>query len=108
MTTYEPVARWDAAQSRYVAEPIDLGAPNDTVTFVGFGCGFRNRSSLSAVSATIGGVNAEVLYASARGTYIGLDQGNITIPRSLEGRGNVEVEFNVDGSKANTVAINIR
>ena len=108
MTTYEPIAQWDAAQSRYVAVPIDLGAPTDTVTFVGFGCGFRNRSSLSSVSATIGGVNAEVLYAGSQGTYVGLDQGNITIPRSLEGRGNVELEFNVDGRKANTVTVNIK
>jgi uncharacterized protein (TIGR03437 family) len=108
MTTYEPVAEWDAAQSRYVGIPIDLGTPTDTVTFVGFGCGFRNRSSLSAVSAAIGGINVEVLYASAQGTYVGLDQGNIRIPPSLAGRGNVELEFTVDGRKANPVMINIK
>ena len=106
--TYEPIAEWDASQSRYVAVPIDLGAATDTVAFVGFGNGFRNRSSLSATSATIGGVNAEVLYAASHPTYVGLDQANITIPRSLAGRGNVDVEFTVDGVKANTVTINIK
>ena len=60
------------------------------------------------MSAAIGGINVEVLYASAQGMYVGLDQGNITIPRSLAGRGNVELEFTVDGRKANTVMINIK
>ncbi|HKQ78679.1 MAG TPA: hypothetical protein VJ810_33585, partial [Blastocatellia bacterium] len=64
--------------------------------------------SLSAVSASIGGTNAQVLFAGAQGDFAGLDQTNIAIPRSLAGRGDVDLVFSVDGKTANTVTINIK
>ena len=106
-STFEPVAQFDSAQNRFVAVPIDLGASTDQLILVGFGTGFRNRNALSAASATIGGVNADVLFAGAQGDFAGLDQANIRIPRSLAGRGNVDLVFNVDGKSANTVSINV-
>jgi uncharacterized protein (TIGR03437 family) len=39
---------------------------------------------------------------------VGLDQANVRIPRSLAGRGEVNVVFTFDGKTANTVTINIR
>jgi uncharacterized protein (TIGR03437 family) len=91
-----------------VPVPIDMGPPTDQLILVLFGTGFRQRSALSAVSATIGGTNAEVQFAGAQGDLAGLDQANIVIPRSLAGRAMViDVVLTVDGKPANTVQLNI-
>ncbi|MEK7831702.1 MAG: PQQ-dependent sugar dehydrogenase [Acidobacteriota bacterium] len=104
----EPVAQFDAAQNQFVPLPIDLGPADDQVFLVPFGTGFRFRSSLSAVTATIGGTAAEVTFAGDQGGFVGLDQANIRIPRSVIGRGEVDVVLTVDGQPANTVRINIK
>jgi uncharacterized protein (TIGR03437 family) len=72
------------------------------------GTGFRNRSSLANVTATIGGTNAQVTYAGPQGTFVGLDQANIRIPASLAGRGEVNVVLTVDGKSTNPVVINVK
>jgi uncharacterized protein (TIGR03437 family) len=73
-----------------------------------FGTGLRNRSSQSAVTVTIGGVNSEVLYAGAQGDLVGLDQLNLRLPRSLAGRGETDVVVKIEEKTANTVKINFR
>jgi uncharacterized protein (TIGR03437 family) len=60
------------------------------------------------VKATIGGVDAPVSYAGAQGDYAGLDQINLRLPRSLAGRGEMEVKLTVDGRPVNVVWVNIR
>ncbi|HMY74172.1 MAG TPA: hypothetical protein PLQ88_20305, partial [Blastocatellia bacterium] len=100
--TYEPVARFDGGQNKFVAAPIDLGAATDQVFLLLFGTGWRERSSLINVSVKIGGVDAPVGYAGEQGG-VGLDQLNVALPRSLAGRGDVDVVLTVDGQIANTV-----
>jgi uncharacterized protein (TIGR03437 family) len=106
--TWEPVVRFDPAQNRIVATPIDLGSVTDQVFLILFGTGIRFRSDLTTVSAKIGGVDAEVLYAGEQGGFVGLDQVNIRLPRSLAGRGEVDVALTVDGKPANIVRVSIR
>ncbi len=106
--SYEPVAQFNAATFRYELLPIDLGAGTDQVFVVAFGTGFRHRSALAAVTATIGGANAEVAFAGAQGSLVGVDQANIRIPRSLAGRDEVDVVLQADGKAANTVTLKIR
>jgi uncharacterized protein (TIGR03437 family) len=107
--TTEAAIQYDAAQSRFVAVPIDLGASSDVVYAVLFGSGIRNRSSLSAVTCTIGGVAAEVTFAAAQGDLTGVDQVNVIIPRSLAGRnGATDLVLTVDGKVANTLSLSIR
>jgi len=48
-----------------------------------------------------------VQYAGPQGGYAGLDQVNIRVPRSLAGRGNVDVVLTVDGKTANAVTIKV-
>ncbi|MGH9837501.1 MAG: kelch repeat-containing protein [Blastocatellia bacterium] len=105
---YEPIARFDSAQNRFVAEPIDLGPETDQVFLVLFGTGIKFRSALSAVSSTIGGASGEVLFADAAPGFVGLDQVNLRISRSLVGRGEVDVALSVDGKAANRVRVSIR
>jgi uncharacterized protein (TIGR03437 family) len=96
-----------AVQGGYVATPLDLGAATDQVILELFGTGIRGRSALTAVTAKIGGQDAEVQYAGPQGGYAGLDQVNIRVPRSLAGRGNVDVVLTVDGKTANAVTIKV-
>ena len=104
----EPVAQFDAAQNRMVATPIDLGPATDQVYLILFGTGFKFRSDLSAVSVTIGGETVEALYAGEAPGFVGLDQLNTRLSRTLAGRGEVDVTISVDGKTANTVRVAIR
>lgn len=106
--SFEPVASFDAAQSRFVSVPIDLGPDTDQVFLVLNGTGIRGRSSLAAVTATVGGTAARVDYAGLQGVFVGLDQINVLLPRSVIGRGEVDVVLTVDGKLANTVKANIK
>ncbi len=106
--SFEPVAQFDPAQDRFVAVPIDLGFETDQVFLVLFGTGLRYRSALSAVAARIGGVDAQITFAGAQGSFVGLDQVNVRLSRSLSGRGEADVALAVDGQASNTVRINIR
>jgi len=107
--TFEPVAQFDAATGRFVAAPIDLGQEGDQVILLLFGSGIRGRSALSAVTCTIGRVAVPVGFAAAAPGFIGLDQVNVgPLPRSLAGRGEVDVVLTVDGKEANRVRISIK
>ncbi len=105
---YEPVARFDSGQNKFVPAPIDLGASSDQMFLILYGTGFRYRSSLTAVTATVGGTSVEMLYAGPVDGFVGLDQSNIRIPRTLAGRGVVDVILTVDGRPANAVTIQIK
>jgi uncharacterized protein (TIGR03437 family) len=100
------------ATNRFEPRPIDLGSAEDQVWLVLFGTGIRGRAALSNVTATIGGVNALVSYAGAQGEFAGLDQVNLLIPRSLAGRGEVDIVLVVnDGFENQTtrsVKINLK
>ncbi|MCI0366446.1 MAG: hypothetical protein L0219_21495, partial [Phycisphaerales bacterium] len=108
---FEPVAQFDPAQNKFVAVPIDLGPDSgnasDQVFLILFGTGIRYRSSLSAVSAKIGGADAQVMFAGALDGFVGLDQVNIRLERSLIGRGEVDVTLTTDGQAANTVKVSV-
>ena len=56
----------------------------------------------------IGGVNAETLFAGPQGTFAGLDQLNVSLPRSLAGRGEVDVTVIVEGKEANALKLAIK
>jgi uncharacterized protein (TIGR03437 family) len=103
--SYEPVARFDQSQNRFVAAPIDLGPDlgnaSDQVFLVAYGTGIRFRSSLGGVAAKVGGVDSQVLFAGAAAGFFGLDQVNVRLSRSLIGRGEVDFELTVDGQPAN-------
>ena len=106
--SFEPLARFDAAQNRFVAVPIDLGDSSDQVFLILFGTGLRGRSALSAVTAQLGGVNAEVLFADPAPGFAGLDQVNLRVPRSLRGRGEVNLALSADGRAANVLLVNVQ
>jgi uncharacterized protein (TIGR03437 family) len=105
---YEPVATFDATQGRFIATPIDLGPESDQVYLLLYGTGIRWRSGLSGATATLGGTSVSVLYAGGDTGLIGLDQVNVLLPRSLAGRGEIDVALTVDGKTTNTVRVNVK
>ncbi len=105
---FEPIAQFDAAQNKVVPLPLDLGPESDRVFLILFGSGIRFRGSLSAVIATIGGAYAQVSFAETQPSLVGVDQVNVFVPRSLAGRGEVDVLLTVEAKMANPVRINIK
>ena len=104
---YEPVAQFDATQNKFVSVPIDLGPVTDQAFLILFGTGIRGRGDLLSVAASIGGTSCEVLFAGSQNEFVGLDQVNLRLARSLAGRGEVDVALAVDGNAANIVKVKI-
>jgi uncharacterized protein (TIGR03437 family) len=86
-----------------LASGVDLGPETDRVYLVLYGTGIRGISSLSGAAARIAGIDVPVVYAGAQGEIPGLDQVNLFLPRSLAGRGFVELGLSIDGKPANPV-----
>jgi len=90
-----------------VALPVNLGAASDQVFLILYGTGFRAAGTANT-SMTIGGQNAQVSFAGDQGAFAGLDQVNVLLPRSLAGRGSVNIVLTASGQTANTVNISIQ
>jgi uncharacterized protein (TIGR03437 family) len=99
----EPIFICDGGGGTCTYKPIDLGAAGDTTVLVLFGTGIRNTQPMSSVSVTIGGEEAQVLYAGPQLQFAGLDQVNAVVPPQLRGRGEVDVVLSVASKPANTV-----
>ena len=97
---------FQCASSGCTALPIDLGLDTDQVVLELFGTGIRGHSS--TVTSRIGTTTLPVAYAGPQGVYVGLDQVNILLPKSLRGAGNVNVQLSVDGQAANTVTLSFK
>jgi uncharacterized protein (TIGR03437 family) len=106
-SSYEVAYTLDA-QNKPVAKPIDLGPESEQVYLLLFGTGIQFRAALADVMVTIGGVPAEVTYAGPQGFFVGVDQINVKLARSLSGRQDVDVVLMAAGKLANTVKVNIK
>ena len=104
---YEPAARFDPAQNKFVPAEIDLGPPTDQVFLIVFGTGLR-QADISMVDVRIADVLAEVSYIGPQPDFTGLDQINLRLPRQLSGLGEVVVIVMVDDQKANPVTVAIK
>jgi uncharacterized protein (TIGR03437 family) len=105
---FEALSRFDSATRTYLPVPIDLGPATDQVYLVLYGTGWRFRSNLSVVTCSVGGASVAVAFAGAQGGLVGLDQLNLLLPRSLAGRGEVNLVLSVEGKPANPVKVQIK
>lgn len=87
--------------------PIGFGFENDRVFLVLYGTGIRGRNSLAAVSLDIQGQRLPAQYAGPHATIAGLDQVNIELPRSIQGRNYIDATLWVDGRAANPVRLDL-
>lgn len=104
---FEPISRYDQSRGQFVSVPLSFGSPSEQVFLVVFGAGLRFRNAGSQLSVKVAGVDAQVLYAGAQGEFVGLDQVNILLPRSLAGRGEVDVVVTLNGKQSNAVKVNM-
>jgi uncharacterized protein (TIGR03437 family) len=96
---------FDVNRSPRVNTPIDISNGSTYLIFYGTGIRFHT----TPVTSLVGGVSVPVLAAVAQGQFQGLDQINVgPLPASLVGRGEIPVEFLVDGKPTNPVTVNIR
>ena len=105
--TYEPVAQFDQVQNSFVSVPIDLGPECDEVILILFATGIRFAGP-GDVTAKIGGLTSDVVFAGPQGELVGLDQVNVILRHSLAGRGQVDVFITVDGQTSNALRVNIQ
>lgn len=85
--------------------PIDLGAETDAVYLVMFGSGLGRNPQ---VSVGIGGMTLTPTYAGPQGTFTGLDQYNLLLPRTLAGKGKVNIVITADGRTSNQAVVSIK
>lgn len=101
--TYQQIYAIDSAGS-IVASPIDMGSATDKNYLVLFGTGLQSASAATA-QASVAGIQAQVLYAGPQRSYPGLDQVNLTLPQSIAGKGNINVQLSAAGIVSNPVQI---
>jgi uncharacterized protein (TIGR03437 family) len=73
-----------------------------------YATGIRGAGSLGNLDVTIGGIRVPVEYAGPQRQFAGLDQINVRLPGSLNGKGETDLVMTVDGLAANTVRIGIQ
>ncbi|MGA3017041.1 MAG: hypothetical protein ABSF62_07975 [Bryobacteraceae bacterium] len=88
-----------------LAAPLSLGGASDTLYVELYGTGIRGAAS---VQCFVAGQSVPVLYAGQVAAYPGLDQINISIPKSLVGTGDVRLYVVADGAASNAVGLNIQ
>ena len=72
------------------------------------GTGIRNRTALSDVTCTVGGVRVPVEYAGPAPGFVGMDQVNLRLTKGLPSSDWNPLILSVDGHPANTVYIPIK
>ena len=85
--------------------PLSLGGAGDTLYVELYGTGIRGAA---AVQCFVAGQSVPVLYAGPVASDAGLDQVNISIPKSLAGAGDVRVYLVADGVASNVVGLNVQ
>jgi len=104
-----PTRQYDSTQQRQVGVPINLGAETDKIFLSLYGTGIRGATALSDVTIEVGGTVVPVTYVGKQPEYEGLDQINIgPLPRSLAGRGEVNIVTTIKGKRVNRIAVVIQ
>ncbi len=88
--------------------PIDLGPETDQVYLILFGSGIGKPGTAATVIVSVGGINVTPTYVGAQGTWAGLDQFNVPIPRAMVGKGKVDVVVTVNGKASNIINVTFK
>src|SRR5581483_6697368 len=101
---YESVSQLNTSTGRLVTKPIDLGPEGERVFLVLFLSGIRkapdpngDQNVNESIRVVIGGTEVIPDYAGRQPDFAGLDQINLEIPRSLIGRGKIDISVPATG-----------
>ncbi|HWQ34115.1 MAG TPA: Ig-like domain-containing protein [Blastocatellia bacterium] len=96
---------------RLVTRAIDLGPEGERVFLVLFASGLSHASDPNSdnnfsetVRVVMGGTEVTPSFAGRQGYFVGLDQINVEIPRSLTGRGKVSLSVAATGYSASKLS----
>ncbi len=118
---YESLVRFDASQNKLVPAAI-VRRTGEQLYLILFGSGLRNAPNsdgnaangvAESVEVTIGGINAQVIYAGVAPGYVGLEQINVRIPDEALSNPNSAVTVKVRDvlnnlKQANIVTVSIQ
>jgi uncharacterized protein (TIGR03437 family) len=99
--------RGDQQTVETVTGPIDLGPEGDQVYLSLYGTGIRGAPQ-NRVTVRVQGLDVPVLFAGAQPDFVGLDQVNILLPRSLAGTGEANLIVTASGVDSPTVKLLIK
>jgi uncharacterized protein (TIGR03437 family) len=88
-----------------LGSPLSQGAASSTLYVELYGTGIRNAQS---VQCFVAGQSVPITFVGAAPGYVGLDQLNISIPKSLAGLGDVTVYLVADGVTSNVVGLTLQ
>jgi uncharacterized protein (TIGR03437 family) len=118
---YEALARFDAAQGKFVPAQIVRRA-GEQLFLILYGTGLKQapntdgnagNGAAESVQVSIGGVNAQVAFAGSAPGFVGLEQMNVRIPDNAPAGATVTVEVKVRDflnvqKQANSVTISLQ
>lgn len=109
--SYESLYEYNQTVQRFITKPIDLGPEGDRLFLVLFLSGIRRADDPNSdgnvnenARVLIGGNEIAPLFAGRQPDFVGLDQINVEIPRSLIGRGVVNVSVSATGFTSSNLA----
>ncbi len=93
---------------RFRPVAIDVEQNVEKIYLLLYGTGIRGRRDPVTATATIGDVVLPVEYLGSQGFFSGLDQVNVLLPKSLKGKGEVDLFLTINGDVTNKVRIKIQ
>ncbi|MGE0886820.1 MAG: Ig-like domain-containing protein [Blastocatellales bacterium] len=110
LQSFEPLSQYSASNRRFITKPIDMGPDGELVFLVLFLSGIHNSADdnndgnfAENIRVLVGGIEVNPLFAGVQPDFVGLDQVNVLVPRSLIGRGIVNVSVTGLGYAASNV-----
>jgi N-acyl-D-amino-acid deacylase len=104
-TTTGPLSQCAEEPGSCVPIPIDLGPETTKVDVELEATGIRGQTDVAGISARIGDEPAEVLSMQPSASAPGVDMVTVRLPRSLAGRGELDVIVTVSEKSSNSVKI---
>jgi uncharacterized protein (TIGR03437 family) len=112
---FEPVSQLNQAMGSFTTRPIDLGPQGERVFLILFLTGIAGAQDANgdgnlneSIRVLVGGATMTPAFAGRQPDFVGLDQLNIELPRTLIGRGLVSLTITAPGfGSSNPVDIEI-
>ncbi len=98
----------DFSGVRWRTIPIDLAQNPGTNYLLLYATGVRGRANPLQATTTIGGTSFPVEYAGDQQFFVGLDQVNILLNPTLQGKGEVDLVLTINEKTANTVRVRFK
>lgn len=90
---YEPIAQFSTTDNKFIPKPIDMGPETDRVFLILYLTGVRNAGGAANVRMMMGGEELVPSGLAPQPDFVGLDQINVELPRTLIGKGMLKLSI---------------